>query len=199
MCFIWNVSLVHLPSTISKESWDGQGVTHKSASKPPIVPGCRHISVNTKSEVKWRNHGCYKTDGCTCRGAIIHQPVGCFKKWTTCSTSLLPFGYICGDYNLKRRSVAMVHFFPFSHTLTVLSIPFNLQLQNAVRNDCARRDLHRNITVHFYVVAVLYTHLRIHTHTQVCKSFWRAWSQQQSFLDWSFDKSNCYTVHTNIL
>lgn len=43
------VSPLHLPSTVFKESWDGQDSTVESDSMPPIVPGCRHISEHTRN------------------------------------------------------------------------------------------------------------------------------------------------------
>lgn len=59
-----------LPSTIFKESWVDQDI--ESASKPPIAPGCRHISENThirknlrkkstlSHNTERRKHGCKK-------------------------------------------------------------------------------------------------------------------------------------------
>lgn len=54
-----------------------------------------------------------------------------------------------------------------SHTLTVLSVFFNLQFQDAVRDDCTRRDLHGNIAVYLNAVAVLHTHLGAHIYTHI--------------------------------
>lgn len=53
------------------------------------------------------------------------------------------------------------------HTLTILSVLFNLQFQDAVRDDCTRGDLHGNIAVNLNAVAILHTHLRAHIHTHM--------------------------------
>lgn len=44
-------------------------------------------------------------------------------------------------------------------TLTKVSILFNLQLQDAVRNDCAGRNLQGDVAVYFNAVAFLQAHL----------------------------------------
>lgn len=41
---------LHFPSTVSKQSSEGQDLEMESDSKPPIAPGCRHMSE------KYRKH-----------------------------------------------------------------------------------------------------------------------------------------------
>lgn len=133
------ISSCHLPSTVFRDS--REETSNESASMPPVVPGCRQMSAHTTSQMNTRTADYYYLA-------------------LSGNNSCLPSAFKVSL--LKPKAAPFACFSSTScnlYMLTKLSVLSDLQLTDAVCDDCARWDLQGNVTVRLDVCVFLHTHL----------------------------------------